>query len=169
MVEFVVSHDDDIYVKATPRKTFNNQHLVSTSGLIGASKEINHELYSALNKHAFGSASRVMAIIPDFDFRSLIRFMKSLKECQIASLDSRDSGPQLVAELYVVDTNNLDGARFGAWLKCRKTNTVRMAFEVSEVPDGDGGHLLSRLIHTQRSMPEVREMVEAFLVWSAAQ
>ncbi|KAK5122725.1 hypothetical protein LTR85_003640 [Meristemomyces frigidus] len=138
--------EEDIFVKVTPRRVFDSQYLVATSSaLIGASRTVNSEVYSALQEHTFRSAGKIIAIVTDLDFRAVIKFVKSLTPNQIAILHSA-SGPSLVIE----------------------GNNVRITYKFGAVTDPDTcAERLQRIECALPDVGEVKQFVDTFMSWLA--
>ncbi|KAK5136496.1 hypothetical protein LTR08_003141 [Meristemomyces frigidus] len=167
--DMVVNASRDVYIKTAIREPFGDQQLISTNALVGTSKELNAEVYANLKRTAFSASTRkIIAVVIDFDFRRLIRFIQSLTPAQTSALNSTASGPTMVVQLNIQNANNLDAARCGAWLKFRTSNTLRTAYEIGLASDPET--VADRLLSIEKALPdngELAQMRKAFGQWWA--
>ncbi|KAK5737926.1 hypothetical protein LTR17_006366 [Elasticomyces elasticus] len=123
--EFVALEDEPYRLK-TRFKVKQARHIITTSSLILASHEIAEEYYSVLAKLSLTSHVKILARVTDFNFRHVIRFIKT--EMSASQIADAASAKRLLVELVVSNIECVDPDTYSVWLKFCKRNGVRAGY-----------------------------------------
>lgn len=165
---FYVKHK---FVKRQHLRPYDNQWLVPISNdrfpIIAASQQLNLEFYGVLLDEALKGKRKIITHIPDFDFRPLSAFIKSLKPSQKKKINESDQ-PKLIAALSITATDDLDAKKLGEWVKFRKAGGSGLAIEylidVVEKPETFWEHV-ERLKSAFADEGDVHEIFRACVLW----
>ena len=107
------------FTSGKSNKPFEGQWFFTTSPLIRACRLSNEAIYTAIRFRAINHFdSQIICRVKNFNFRTLMAWMKTLSPDEIALLDRFDA-PKILVQLDLDNAEDFDAGKLGQWLKFR--------------------------------------------------